>query len=455
MPDAWMIVTRTTALCLAAALLPAPARAQSRALMDTYAYQFANSGPATRTTFASRPISGCGAFGFGAGSHTFSCDLANAPGTGAAVQVTSGATATATGLVSFDPATASFKSGVTLSSTGFTLSQTIPQFDPIHHDQIFDDQLRPDALGVLSNLQIRDQLAVHPLPGYLPDLLDLSFAWDGTLSSPGHLGQPAAPVITRVFEELLLCIGPTGGCGGPRNRGTVFESRARVFPSGLNLPLPNANPVYLEPTPPPGAVVPPPGVPPMPGFHTDPYVTFTGVAGDAPNQSGVGSSASVIGVLTFKNIPIAALYGFDFWLSVLSEIQIQHPSARPVACPVATCGSKPPDQIVADFSVDFTHTLALQSYQVFDAAGQDITNAVSLGFASGLVATPDPDSPPIGPSAPPVTPAPEPATLVLLATGLAAVAAGHAWCACRAACSSRPATFPGSPPRSACSPATG
>jgi hypothetical protein len=105
---------------------------------------------------------------------------------------------------------------------------------------------------------------------------------------------------------------------------------------------------------------------------------------------------TIAGRSSFVNIPFSSST-FTFNLSLVAEVMLQNLGGAPV-------------NVAGLLGSDFSQTATVSGFQVFDAAGQDMTAESQVVFRSGFAV-------PLG--AP--TTVPEPATVVLVAAGLAGV----------------------------------
>ena len=105
---------------------------------------------------------------------------------------------------------------------------------------------------------------------------------------------------------------------------------------------------------------------------------------------------TIAGRSSFINIPFSSST-FTFNLSLVAEVLLQNLGGAPV-------------NVAGLLGSDFSQTATISGFQVFDAAGQDMTAESQVVFRSGFAV-------PLG--AP--TTVPEPATVVLVAAGLAGV----------------------------------
>lgn len=383
------------ALVALAAALPRPAEAQSTATAFAAAYQYGDMDPSPGTTTdtffhlfhpscvqqqsaSSVLVVAARDCWFDNGGPNGTASLV-APGAGT-VRVTSAA--------SFDPGIAGFRAASSLGATGFTLSPFVPQYDPVTGERLFTNALRPDVIGAYADVSLNDQMTFSHAPGITPTTMSMFLKIDGTFDVPGLVGA-SNMILSFAQSFVAFCTGPSGTCSDMD--GTNEFTGVATF-TVLGSPQ--------------GSLVTTAARAPASGGLT-PTVAFAGAMTTTP--AAIGTHVVVDGVVTLGNVPIAALGGYDFNLVFSSYLQFAHLSHFADPCDpqyVPGCTVGPSDDVTANASIDFSHTVSVAGYQIFDAAGNDVTAGTTLSFASGIV-----------PGAAAVA-TPEPATLALFGGGL-------------------------------------
>ena len=287
---------------------------------------------------------------------------------------------------------ATMKARSQLSVDGFTLAPAHGTYGPdglrvpdYEGQTAWDSD--PDAIGVYSGVSLYDSFSVTS-PGGLPAAtLTLFLRWNGTLVGSSDFFS------TYTSASAGFCTGPVGYCSSPNP-----DYQAQTFRGGAT--------AYTYPGGG-GDAVSTYGSAPV-GF-TAPEVIFSGT--QSRGWDGVTASAEVDGWLTLANIPIGgtAPYDFQFWFNTWGEFNAY-----------GIWGDTP---ITGDIDVDFAHSLEFAGAVAYDAEGRVIPDA-TISFATAAnVPIGRPAGAPPPPPAPDLTAVPEPATALLLAAGLALLAA--------------------------------
>jgi hypothetical protein len=211
-------------------------------------------------------------------------------------------------------------------------------------------------LSVVGRGDLRDFVSVTPLAQRLPASFTLFVDWDGQWQIP------AAPAVVTPYASGFLGFRAAG-----------FDPLARGWSGWTWAP------------------------------STREASSLVDVAGNASFDGsatrqlvGATTVETLAGRSAFDRIPITTA-PFEFFLALVSEVMYENTGAAPVTL-------TGPESLAADFA----STARIAGFQVFDAAGQDISGEVRVSFQSGFVV-------PVG--AP--TLVPEPSTLMLVAGGIA------------------------------------
>lgn len=397
------------ACCLVTSLTAVAARGQAPTIMtQAYAWQRWDvdvpSG-GTVQPFASTPVQNCYAYHQNSGLNTtsLSCLLANTGYNGFAGVVPLGSeSATVNAFAQVDPLAGTIKSSAAIDANGFVLSQFVPTVDQ-NGVRVFTGDPKPDVLAAFSQYGMIDRGTFAVYGPWHPATIDLAIDWSGTMYTPGNLGMVQA----FSSAQLQFCVGLYGHCfdGDPSNDDDLLEAWTTVEADGANTSTGLYPIVYT-------------------GIHggMGQTLSFVGSANTVRTPNNDATVTTVNGTFYIKKLPFAyPALDLDFGIWGWNQTEFRHQRANYPDCDPndVTFGdcfttSWPPTSIVGSISSDFSHTVSMRSYSVFDASGRDITRATSLTFGSGLVIAQNPNAP---------TLTPEPATLLLTGIGLLAVGA--------------------------------
>ena len=207
--------------------------------------------------------------------------------------------------------------------------------------------------SALASAGFRDVVSIAPLGQNFtlaPTSFSLGVDWNGVYSWPLGLGIDASPF----FTGFLGFIGGSPGSGwtGITRSYSVLPTNALIIEDGVG--------------------------------------RFAGTA--TRNWEGNRLVTRIGGVSNFINVPLSSMT-FDFYLHLLTEVQLKNVSASSIVANGALLN-------------DFSNTATISSFRVLSGT-TDITEQVRVSFASGFVA--------------PQQVVPEPTTLLLIAGGLALI----------------------------------